>query len=59
MSNVKGWEILIVLALLLLLFGTKRLPDAARGLGGSLRIFKAETKGLRDDEHDRRATEHA
>ena len=50
MSNLKGWEIIIVLALLLLLFGAKRLPDAARGLGRSLRIFKAETKGLRDDE---------
>jgi sec-independent protein translocase protein TatA len=48
MSNFKGWEILVVLALLLLLFGAKRLPDAARGLGRSLRIFKAETKGLRD-----------
>jgi sec-independent protein translocase protein TatA len=50
MSNFKGWEIIIVLALLLLLFGAKRLPDAARGLGRSLRIFKAETKGLRDDD---------
>ena len=50
MSNFKGWEIIIVLALLLLLFGAKRLPDAARGLGRSMRIFKAETKGLRDDE---------
>jgi sec-independent protein translocase protein TatA len=53
MSNFKGWEIIIVLALLLLLFGAKRLPDAARGLGRSLRIFKAETKGLRDDDDDR------
>ena len=50
MSNVKGWEIIIVLALLLLLFGAKRLPDAARGLGRSLRIFKTETKGLRDED---------
>jgi sec-independent protein translocase protein TatA len=50
MSNFKGWEIIIVLALLLLLFGAKRLPDAARGLGRSMRIFKAETKGLRDDD---------
>ena len=53
MSNFKGWEIIIILALLLLLFGAKRLPDAARGLGRSLRIFKAETKGLIDDDDDR------
>ena len=52
MSNFKGWEIVIVLVLVLLLFGAKRLPDAARGLGRSLRIFKAETKGLRDDDRD-------
>ena len=53
MSNFKGWEILVILVLLLLLFGAKRLPDAARGLGRSLRIFKSETKGLRDDDDDR------
>jgi sec-independent protein translocase protein TatA len=47
--NLKGWEWLIIVALVLLLFGAKRLPDAARGLGRSLRIFKAETKGLVED----------
>ena len=46
MPNLKGWEWLIIVALILLLFGAKRLPDAARGLGRSMRIFKAETKGL-------------
>jgi sec-independent protein translocase protein TatA len=49
MPNLKGWEWLIIIALILLLFGAKRLPDAARGLGRSLRIFKAETKGLAED----------
>jgi sec-independent protein translocase protein TatA len=49
-SNLKGWEWLIIVALILLLFGAKRLPDAARGLGRSLRIFKAETKGLVNNE---------
>jgi len=39
-------EILIIVLVVALLFGAKRLPDAARGLGRSLRIFKAETKGL-------------
>jgi sec-independent protein translocase protein TatA len=48
---LRGWEILILLVLLVLLFGAKRLPDTARGLGRSLRIFKAETKGLRDDDN--------
>ena len=55
MSNFRGWEIFIILVLLLVLFGAKRLPDAARGLGRSLRIFKAETKGLRDDDEADRA----
>ena len=36
--------------LIIVLFGAKRLPDAARGIGKSMRIFKAETKGLQDDE---------
>lgn len=51
-SNLKGWEWLIIVALILLLFGAKRLPDAARGLGRSLRIFKAETKGLVNNESE-------
>lgn len=50
MPNLRGWEWLILVALILLLFGAKRLPDAARGLGRSLRIFKAETKGLTEDD---------
>lgn len=51
MPNLRWQELLIIVALVLLLFGAKRLPDAARGLGRSLRIFKAETKGLVDS-HD-------
>ena len=45
-----GWpEIIIILVVLLLLFGAKRLPDMARSVGRSLRIIKAETRGLADD----------
>jgi sec-independent protein translocase protein TatA len=50
MRNPEIWIILIVVGFLV--FGAKRMPDAARGLGRSLRIFKAETKGLlTDDDH--------
>jgi sec-independent protein translocase protein TatA len=45
-----GWELILVLVVLVVLFGSKKLPDAARSLGRSLRIFKAETKGLRGDD---------
>lgn len=51
-NSLRGWEWLIIVALVLLLFGAKRLPDAARGLGRSLRIFKSETKGLVNDNAD-------
>jgi len=40
---------LIVLAILLL-FGYKKLPDASRSLGRSMRIFKGEMKGMQDDD---------
>jgi sec-independent protein translocase protein TatA len=40
---------LVLILLVLLLFGAKRLPDLARGVGRSLRIFKSETEGLRSD----------
>ena len=43
-------ELLIILAVLVLLFGATKLPELARGSGRALRIFKAETKGLMDDE---------
>jgi sec-independent protein translocase protein TatA len=45
-----GWELIVVLVVVVVLFGSKKLPDAARSLGRSMRIFKAETKGLRSDE---------
>ena len=43
-------ELLIILAVLVLLFGASKLPELARGSGRALRIFKAETKGLMDDD---------
>jgi len=49
-SIPSGWELVLVVIVIMVLFGAKRLPDASRSLGRSLRIFKAETKGLRDDD---------
>ena len=49
MSLPGGWELVLVVLVIMVLFGAKRLPEASRSLGRSLRIFKAETKGLRDD----------
>lgn len=43
------WQILIILGLILLLFGAKRLPDTARALGKSLRILKSETAAMKSD----------
>jgi sec-independent protein translocase protein TatA len=46
---IGGWELALVVLVIMVLFGYKKLPDATRSLGRSMRIFKAETKGLRDD----------
>jgi len=43
-------EIILIILVLVLLFGAKKLPELARGSGRALRIFKAETKGLMDDD---------
>ncbi|MDX2847256.1 Sec-independent protein translocase subunit TatA [Actinacidiphila glaucinigra] len=45
-------EILLILVVVLLLFGAKRLPDMARSFGQSLRILRSETKAMRDDDGD-------
>ncbi len=50
--NLRGPELLVLVLIILLLFGAKRLPDVARGMGRSLRIFKAETKDLQAGEGD-------
>jgi sec-independent protein translocase protein TatA len=52
MGALRPWHIAVLVVVLILLFGAKRLPDAARSLGRSLRIIKAETKGLADDDKD-------
>ena len=50
MGSLRPWHIIVLAVLLVLLFGAKRLPDAARSLGRSMRILKAEAQGLKDDD---------
>jgi len=44
------WKILIVAVVIIVLFGSRKLPDAARSLGRSMRILKSEVQGMHEDE---------
>lgn len=50
MGSLGGWEIVIIIGVLVLLFGAKRLPDMARSVGQSARVFKGEMKGLKNED---------
>ena len=60
MSNVNiiyagmpgGWEIALIALLILLIFGAKRLPGLARGLGQGIREFKGAVDGVKDELND-------
>lgn len=47
-----GWEVLIILFAILLLFGAKRIPELAKGLGKGIREFKDATKEIKDELED-------
>ena len=57
MGSLGGMEIFLIVFVLVLLFGAKKIPDLARGTGRGLRIFKAETKGLMDDDDSTKTDE--
>jgi sec-independent protein translocase protein TatA len=48
------WEMLLVFGVIMLLFGAKKLPMLARGLGTGVRNFKGELKGPSDSESEER-----
>lgn len=50
MPYMRPTHLLVLLIVLLLLFGARRLPDLARSVGQSLRIFRSEVKDLRDED---------
>ncbi len=46
---LEGWHVVIILGLFVLLFGARKLPDAARSIGQSLRIFKSEMRAAGEE----------
>jgi sec-independent protein translocase protein TatA len=55
LSGIRGQEWLIILFIILLLFGAKKLPEMARGLGRSVRILKAETKATQTETEEEKS----
>ena len=56
MGGLSWWHWLIILGAFVLLFGAKKLPEAARGVGRSLRILKSEVSAMSDDDGRSRDT---
>ncbi|MDV7135233.1 Sec-independent protein translocase subunit TatA [Williamsia muralis] len=50
MNALQPWHIVLVVVVFLILFGSRKLPDAARGLGRSMRIFKSEISEMNNDD---------
>ncbi len=48
-GGLGGWEVLIIILVLLIFFGAKRIPELARGLGKGIREFKDATKEIKDE----------
>ena len=49
-NGLQWWHIVLIAAAFFLIFGAKKLPDAARGLGRSMRILKSEVSAMHDDD---------
>lgn len=45
-----GWEVLLIIAIILLLFGAKKIPELARGVGSGIREFKNASLASREEE---------
>ncbi|PLX30463.1 MAG: twin-arginine translocase TatA/TatE family subunit [Ignavibacteria bacterium] len=48
-GNIGGWEILIIIFLILIFFGAKKIPDLAQGLGKGIKEFRKAAKDIQDD----------
>ncbi|MGB3848335.1 MAG: twin-arginine translocase TatA/TatE family subunit [Tunicatimonas sp.] len=48
-GGLGGWEVLVIVLVLVIFFGAKRIPELARGLGKGIREFKDATKEIKDE----------
>ena len=48
-NGLEPWHLLLVAIVILLVFGSKKLPEAARGLGKSMRILKSEARAMKEE----------
>ncbi|MFJ3697788.1 Sec-independent protein translocase subunit TatA [Streptomyces sp. NPDC090052] len=51
-NGLEPWHLLIVAIVVMVMFGSKKLPDTARALGKSMRILKSEAKAMKEDGGD-------
>lgn len=49
LAMLNGWEIVLILAVVLVLFGAKKLPELAKGLGSGIKEFKKATRDVTDE----------
>ena len=59
MPTLGPMEIVLILVVILLLFGFKKLPEAARSLGKSARVFKSEVSEMKEEDRQREAEKKA
>ncbi|MDO5700285.1 MAG: twin-arginine translocase TatA/TatE family subunit [Bowdeniella nasicola] len=57
-SNIRPFEILIIVVVIIVIFGASKLPSIASNIGKSLKVFKKEVKELRDDDDQPRPADH-
>jgi sec-independent protein translocase protein TatA len=52
LAMLNGWEVVVILAIVLVLFGAKKLPELARGLGRGIKEFKSASREVTEDLHN-------
>ena len=50
LRGLQGWHLIIVVLVFVVLFGAKKLPDSAKSIAKSLKIFKSEMKDMKNDD---------